>query len=129
MPQVCHAVDRMGDTRFIFECATAVRVCRPTARAVHVRHPVPVSVYVCRRMEKLRHLASVRLTCMCRVFGRFVMLLNICIAHNDVAYTSVVEISATPSRFDCNDTICPHSCWINTTDVMLVELSWIQRTI
>ena len=37
MPQVCHAVDRMGDTRVLFKCATAVRLC--AARAVHVRHP------------------------------------------------------------------------------------------
>ena len=33
-------------------------------RAMHVRHPFPVSAHVCRRLEKLRHLASVRLTCM-----------------------------------------------------------------
>ena len=38
MPQVCHAVDRMGDTRVLFKCATAVRLC--AARAVQVRHPV-----------------------------------------------------------------------------------------
>ena len=34
------------------------------ARAVHVRHPFPVSAYMRRRLEKLRHLASGRLTCM-----------------------------------------------------------------
>ena len=33
------------------------------AQAVHVRHPFPVSAHVHRRLEKLRHLASVRLTC------------------------------------------------------------------
>ena len=37
MPPVCHAVDRMGDTRVLFKCATAVRLC--VARAAHVlRH-------------------------------------------------------------------------------------------
>ena len=30
----------------------------------HVRHPFPGSAHVHRRSEKLRHLASVRLTCM-----------------------------------------------------------------
>ena len=37
MPQVCHAVVRMGDTRVLFKCATAVRLC--AACDVHVRHP------------------------------------------------------------------------------------------
>ena len=37
MHQVCHAVDRMGDTMVLFKCATAVRLC--AACAVHVRHP------------------------------------------------------------------------------------------
>ena len=42
MPQVCHAVDIMGDTRVLFKCATAVRLC--AARVVHVlRHPeIPI---------------------------------------------------------------------------------------
>ena len=53
---------RMGGTRVRLKCATAVRLC--AARAVHLRHPIPVSAHVCRRLEKLRHLASVRLTCM-----------------------------------------------------------------
>ena len=44
------------------ECVTVVRQC--AARAVPVRHPFPVSAHMCRRLEKLRHLASVRLTCM-----------------------------------------------------------------
>ena len=61
--QVCHAVDRMGDTRVLFKCATAARLC--AARAVHVdTRPFPVSAHVRHRLEKLRHLASVRLTCM-----------------------------------------------------------------
>ena len=44
MSQVCHAVDRMGDTRVLFKSATAVRLCA-AARVVHVgclgllRHP------------------------------------------------------------------------------------------
>ena len=37
MPQVYHAVVRMGDTRLLFKCATAVRLCATCE--VHVRHP------------------------------------------------------------------------------------------
>ena len=62
MPLVCHVVDGLGVTRVRFKCATAVRLC--SARAAHIRQPFPVSAHVCRRLEKLRHLASVRLTCM-----------------------------------------------------------------
>ena len=54
----------MGDTKVRFKCATAVRLS--AARAVHARHRFPVSAHVRRRLEKLRHLASVRLTCMQR---------------------------------------------------------------
>ena len=42
MPQVCHAVDRMDDTRVLFICVTAVRLCAACAVStvcVHVRHP------------------------------------------------------------------------------------------
>ena len=35
MHHVCHAVDRMGDTRVRFKCAKAVRLC--AARWLHVR--------------------------------------------------------------------------------------------
>ena len=42
MPQVCHAVDIMGDRRVLFKCATAVRLC--AARAVHVRHPANTAI-------------------------------------------------------------------------------------
>ena len=52
----------MSDRRVQFKCATAVGVC--SVQAVHVRHPFAVSAHVCRRLEKLRHLASARLTCM-----------------------------------------------------------------
>ena len=60
----CHAVDRVGDMRVRFKCATAFRLC--AAPAVHVshydQHPLPVSAHVRRRLEKkLRHLASLRL--------------------------------------------------------------------
>ena len=34
MHHVCHAVDRMGDTRVRFKCAKAVRLC--AARGLHV---------------------------------------------------------------------------------------------
>ena len=61
MRQVCHAVDRMGDTRFCLNVRWRSRLC--AARAVHVRHPA-IPIHVRRRLEKLRHLASVRLTCM-----------------------------------------------------------------
>ena len=37
--------------------------CKPATSAVHIRHPFPVSAHVRRRLEKLRHLAAVRLTC------------------------------------------------------------------
>ena len=41
MPQVCHAVDRMGDTMVLFKCATVVSLC--AARALQVRHPtIPI---------------------------------------------------------------------------------------
>ena len=73
MHLVCHVVDRMGDTRIRFKCATAdIGLLCPAPRpprAVHVRHPFPVSAHVCPRLEKLRHLASVRLTCMNNVTG------------------------------------------------------------
>ena len=37
---VCNAVDWMGGGRFLFKCATAVRLCAArAARAVRVRHP------------------------------------------------------------------------------------------
>ena len=66
MHHVCHAVDRMCDTRVRFKCAKAARLC--AARGLHVRfgtYPFPVSGHVRRRLEKkLRHSASVRLTCM-----------------------------------------------------------------
>ena len=53
----------MGDTRVLFKCATAVILC--AARAVHVdTRPLSVSAHVRRWLGKLRHLASVRLTCM-----------------------------------------------------------------
>ena len=38
MPQVCHAVDRMGDTRVLFKCATAVD-CGRHVRWVHTAIP------------------------------------------------------------------------------------------
>ena len=41
MSQICHAVDRMADTRVLLKRATAIRLCA-AARAVHVgllRHP------------------------------------------------------------------------------------------
>ena len=60
MRQVCHAVDRMGDTRFCLNVRWRSRLC--AARAVHVRHPA-IPIHVRRRLEKLRPLASVRLTC------------------------------------------------------------------
>ena len=41
---------------------TAVGLC--AVRAVHIRRPFPVSAHVRGRLEKLRHLASARLTCM-----------------------------------------------------------------
>ena len=65
MDRALNIVDRMGGTRGLFKCATVVRGC--AARAVHVRHPFAVNAHmrrVRRRLEKLRHLASVRLTCM-----------------------------------------------------------------
>ena len=65
----CHDVDKMCDTRVRFKCATGVRLC--AARAVHVRHPFTVSAHVRDRLEKLRHLASVRLTCMYYFVTRF----------------------------------------------------------
>ena len=42
MPQVCHAVDRMDDTRVLFICVTAVRLraaCAVSTVCVHIRHP------------------------------------------------------------------------------------------
>ena len=42
MHHVCHAVDRMGDTRVRFKCAKAVRLC--AVRGLHVRFgtkPIP----------------------------------------------------------------------------------------
>ena len=73
MPLVCHVVDRMGDRRDRFKCPTAVRLCAVCLRAVHVRHPFAVSAHVflgSSLFEKLRHLASVRLTCMHITSGR-----------------------------------------------------------
>ena len=52
----------MGERRVRFKCATAVRLC--AIRAMHIRHTFAGSAHVPRRLEKLRHLASVRLTCM-----------------------------------------------------------------
>ena len=53
----------MGDTRVLFKCATVVKLC--TGHPVHVdTRPLSVSAHVRRRLGKLRHLASVRLTCM-----------------------------------------------------------------
>ena len=40
MRQVCHAVDRMGDTRFYLNVRWRSRLC--AARAVHVRHPAAI---------------------------------------------------------------------------------------
>ena len=60
MHHVCHAVDRMGDTRVRFKCAKAVRLC--AARWLHVRFgtkSIPSQrARVRRRLEKLRHSAS-----------------------------------------------------------------------
>ena len=71
MHLVCHVVDRMGDTRVLVKCATVDRLC--PARALHIRDPFPVSAHVGRRLEKLRHFASVGLTCMgtCYVVNAF----------------------------------------------------------
>ena len=49
MRQVCHAVDRMGDTRFCLNVRWRSRLC--AARAVHVRHPA-IPIHVCRRFGK-----------------------------------------------------------------------------
>ena len=60
MRLVCHVVDRMYDRRVRFKCATAVILC--AVRAAHVRlrsQRARVS-----SLGKLRHLASVSLTCM-----------------------------------------------------------------
>ena len=59
----------MSDMRVRFKCVTTVRLC--AARAVHTRHPFPVSAhlrgwFLRGWLEKLRHVASVRLTCMQR---------------------------------------------------------------
>ena len=50
-------------SRVRFKCATAATLC--ATLAVHARHPFPVSAHVrCLFYNNLRHLASVRLTCM-----------------------------------------------------------------
>ena len=64
MPHVCHAVDNIVDTWVRYKCAAEVRLC--AARAVHVRHTFTVSAHVRSRLEKLRHLASIRLACRVR---------------------------------------------------------------
>ncbi len=82
MSQVCHAVDRIGDTRVLFKRATAVRLCA-AARAVQVwrlgllRHPeIPSQRARIVGWKKPRHLASAWLICMQSVhpFGSFLRL-------------------------------------------------------
>ena len=80
----------MGDTRVMFKCATAVRLS--AARAVHVRHRFPVSAHVRRRLEKLRHLASVRLTCMIRLVS------SIFIKHCTLPPSFPLFLSISPSH-------------------------------
>ena len=54
---------------------TAVGLC--AVRAVHIRRPFPVSAHVRGRQEKLRHLASARLTCMHMFLWKSVWLFNL----------------------------------------------------
>ena len=68
MPHVCHAVDRMGDPKVRFKCAKVVRprtVCGTcdARRPIGPTTPIPMSARTV-SVGKLRHLASVRLTCM-----------------------------------------------------------------
>ena len=84
MPQVCCAVDIMGDTRVLFKCAMAVRVRLCAVRAVHVWHPANAAIprHSARTCvvgwKKLRHSASVRLTCMppCHNIGGLIAVLE-----------------------------------------------------
>ena len=82
-PQVCHAVDRMGDTGVLFKCATVVRLCKCGARTTP-GHSQSVRTFAVGWRKKLRHLASVRLTCMIlySLFGSETMTNESVIADN-----------------------------------------------
>ena len=92
---MCHAVDKIVDTWVRYKCAAEVRLC--AARAVHVRHTFTVSAHVRSRLEKLRHLASVRLACMYMVQPpRDTTAAQLCIDGDDDVKQSLMIL------IDCN---------------------------
>ena len=76
---------------------TAFRLC--AVRAVHVRHPFAVSAHVCRRLEKLRHLASVRLVGLCMevqtIYHKSLMLY---VAHVPISESRLSKIECYVTR-------------------------------